>query len=213
MIKRFSEWINESHQGDDESEEFDQEMDDLSRLVDLGLAAPGELANMRRTKYGSQYRTQFLDRLNSMFEQLGIEPADYTTERQRKNGTYYFQITAAQAERIIFNYPLPAGLTGAQGSRMSRMLREMEPARKKLRRMVQIDTRKIYNGTTVRSSRYQYFVYPGDIRTASWDKSPNSSGFVKFDGLMEPDAILARFIYQVALDTYHLAMGMLQPRG
>lgn len=202
-ITHFNQW-SRLH----ESEE-DQELEDIRRLVDLGLADSSELSRHYRERYSLPRREGFLALLSGMFSELGIEPFDYTTPRQRKNGTYYFQITASQAERILYDYPLPAGLTGSQGSRMQRMLREMEPARQELRGLDQVDTQHPYTGATIRSSRYQYFVYPGDIRTASWDKSPNSSGFIKFDGSKEPEAILARFIYQVALDTHTMAMRMI----
>jgi hypothetical protein len=195
-IAKYRDWrgIQESE------EEKDQEMEDLKHLVDLGFVEPAELKDRYRQKYAVPRREEFLAKLRQVFRELGIKPFDYTTERQRKNSTFYFQLTPAQVEKILYNYPLPAGLTGAQASRMERMLREMEPFRDKLSTRNIIETWP--NTPEWRSSRFQYFVYPRDFRGAARDKQPNSSGFVKFDGYQSTDEILARFIYQLALDAH-----------
>lgn len=184
-----------------ESEE-DQEMEDLKHLVDMGFAEPHELKDRFREKYSVPRREEFLTKLTDAFGQLGIRPFDYTTDRQRKNGTFYFQLAPAQVEKLLFEYPLPQGLTRPQSSRMERMLREMEPLRDRLRAKREIDAWQDRWGGTSRSSWFQYFVYPRDIRGAAFDRHPNSSGFVKFDGQQSADEILARFIYQLALDAH-----------
>ena len=85
---------------------------------------------------------------------------------------------------------------------MGRLMREMEPLRDRLRAKTSIDTWENRYGTRSRPSQFQYFIYPQDIRGASYDRHPNSTGFVKFDGQIPADQILARFIYQLALDTH-----------
>lgn len=191
------------YRGLHESDEMvDQEMDDLKQLVDLGFAEPGELKDRHRQKYAVPRREEFLAKLNQAFSELGIRPFDYTTDRQRKNGTFYFQLAPAQVEKILFEYPLPTGLAKSQVSRMERMLREIEPLRERLRAKTGIEMWDNRYGDRSRSSWFQYFVYPRDIRGASFDKHPNSSGFVKFDGYQSADEILARFIYQLALDAH-----------
>jgi hypothetical protein len=192
--------------------DHDQEMEDLKQLVDLGFAEPGELKAMHRQKYAVPRREEFLAQLAQAFNELGITPSDYTTSRQRKNGTYYFQLAPAQVEKMLFEYPLPQGLTGAQASRMGRILREMEPHRDLLRAKTAIDTWQNRYGDQSRSSQFQYFVYPRDIRGASFDRHPNSSGFVKFDGYQSADEILARFIYQLALDAHPWTIRQAQQR-
>jgi hypothetical protein len=190
----------------------DQEIEDLKQLVDLGFAEPGELKAMHRQKYGTSRREEFLALLRGVFAELGITPTDYTTARQEKNGTFYFQLTPVQVEEILFRYPIPPGLTGKQLSRMGRLMREMEPLRDLLRAKTTIDTFQNRYGDPVRSSQFQYFVYPQDIRTAAYDRHPNSSGFVKFDGQLPADSILARFIYQLALDAHPWTIRQAQGR-
>lgn len=191
------------YRGLHESEgDHDQEIEDLKHLVDLGFAEPAELKDLHRQKYSVPRREEFLVLLNQVFSELGITPFNYTTSRQEKNGTFYFQLAPAQVEKMLFEYPLPQGLTSAQGSRMGRMLREMEPLRDRLRAERDIKMWDNPYGGKSRSSWFQYFVYPRDIRGASYDRHPNSSGFVKFDGYQLADEILARFIYQLALDAH-----------
>jgi hypothetical protein len=192
--------------------DLDQEIEDLKHLVDLGFAEPGELKAMNRQKYGTSRREEFLALLRGVFAELGITPADYTTSRQEKNGTFYFQLTPVQVEKMLYEYPLPQGLTGKQISRMGRMLREMEPHRDLLRAEEEIKVWQDRYGSMTRSSWFQYFVYPQDIRTASYDRQPNSSGFLKFDGSQGADEILARFIYQLALDAYPWTISRAQSR-
>jgi hypothetical protein len=113
---------------------------------------------------------------------------------------------------MLYMYPLPQGLTGKQLSRMGRLMREMEPLRDLLRAKTGIDTWKNRYGDQSRSSQFQYFVYPRDIRGASFDRHPNSSGFLKFDGYKSADEILARFIYQLALDAHPWTIRQVQSR-
>jgi hypothetical protein len=201
------------YRGLQESEgDLDQEIEDLKQLVDLGFAEPGELKTMHRQRYGTSRREEFLALLRGVFAELGITPTDYTTARQEKNGTFYFQLTPAQVEEILFRYPLPPGLTSKQLSRMGRLMREMEPLRDLLRAKTTIDTFQNRYGDPGRSSQFQYFVYPQDIRTAAYDRHPNSSGFVKFDGQLLADEILARFIYQLALDAHPWTIRQVQSR-
>ena len=192
--------------------EHDQEMEDLKHLVDLGFAEPGELKAMYRQKYAAPRREEFLTRLAQVFSELEITPSDYTTDRQRKNGTFYFQLAPAQVEKMLYEYPLPQGLTSVQASRMARMLREMEPHRDLLRAEKGIKAWQDRYGNTSRSSQYQYFVYPRDIRGAAYDRQPSSSGFLKFDGYRSADEILARFIYQLALDAHPWTISQAQGR-
>ena len=195
------------YRGLHESEgDHDQEIEDLKQLVDLGFAEPVELKTRISQKYGLPRREEFLAGLMGIFSQLGITPFDYTTSRQQKNGTFLFQLAPAQVEKILFEYPLPQGLTSAQTSRMGRLMREMEPLRDKLRAKSEIQMWDNPYGGESRSSQFQYFVYPRDIRGASYDRHSNSSGFVKFDGQLPADSILARFIYQLALDAHPWAV-------
>ena len=193
-------------------EDLDQEMEDLKHLVDLGFAEPGELKTLHRQRYAVPRREEFLTLLRGVFAELGITPTDYTTARQEKNGTFHFQLTPAQVEKMLYMYPLPQGLTGKQLSRMGRLMREMEPLRDLLRAKTGIDTWKNRYGDQSRSSQFQYFVYPRDIRGASFDRHPNSSGFLKFDGYKSADEILARFIYQLALDAHPWTIRQVQSR-
>ena len=192
--------------------DLDQEIEDLKQLVDLGFAEPGELKAMHRQKYGTSRREEFLALLRGVFAELGITPTDYTTARQEKNGTFYFQLTPAQVEGMLYRYQLPTGLTGKQLSRMGRLIREMEPHRDLLRAEKGIKMWQDRYGGTSRSSWFQYFVYPQDIRTAAYDRHPNSSGFVKFDGQLQATQILARFIYQLALDAHQWTISQAQGR-
>ncbi len=48
-----------------------------------------------------------------------------------------------------------------------------------------------------------------DLRTSAYGKTPSSSPMFKFDGLMSVDEMLARFIYQLALDTQVVARNIL----
>jgi hypothetical protein len=202
-ITRYKDWTRAFES------EGDQEIEDLGRLVDLGLAEPDELKAMHRQKYAVPRREEFLQRLGEMFRELDIQPKDYTTPRQQRNGTYFFQLTPAQVEKILFGYPLPQGLAPKQESRMRRMLGDIESVREKLRARDEIETWEsgpYGRQLLVNSSRYQYFVYPADLRGAAFHKQPNSSGHFKFDGLQSADAMLARFIYQLALDTHSWAV-------
>jgi len=192
--------------------DLDQEMEDLKQLVDIGMVEPDEFNARVKQKYGVSRREEFLALLRGVFAELGITPTDYTTARQEKNGTYFFQLTPAQVERLLFRYPLPQGLAGKQTSRMGRLIREMEPHRDLLRDKTSIDTFQNRYGDQWRSSWFQYFVYPQDIRTASYDRHPNSSGFVKFNGQLQASEILARFIYQLALDAHPWTIRQAQQR-
>ena len=195
------------YRGLHESEGYqDQEIEDLKHLVDLGFVEKTELKTRISQKYGLPRREEFLAKLAEVFAELSITPFDYTTSRQQKNGTFLFQLTPAQVEKILFEYPLPQGLTSVQTSRMGRLMREMEPLRDKLRAKSEIQMWDNPYGGNSPSSQFQYFVYPRDIRTAAYDRHPNSSGFLKFDGQLSADEILARFIYQLALDAHPWAV-------
>jgi hypothetical protein len=180
-----------------ESEELDQEIEDLKHLVDLGMVDSQELKDRRRQKYGASLRDEFLARLDQVFRELGITPFDYTTDRQRKNGTRLFQLAPAQVEKLLFEYPVLTDLPSAQGSRMRRLLSEIEPYRDILSSKSEIFFHEAY-----RFPQFQYYAYPRDIRGTSFRGGPNPSGFVKFDGDKSADELVARFIYQLALDTH-----------
>lgn len=182
--------------------EQDQEMEDVRQLVDLGLVDDAELKSLYRQRYSVPRREEFLRLLATMFAELGIQPIDRTTQRQQRNGTYFFQLTPAQAERVLFEYPLPDGLAQSQEKRMRRMLETMRPNRSTLASINKVRTWKNWDGSQVTSNMLQYFVYPGDLRNAAYDGRPNSSSIVKFDGTQGAEAMLARLIYQIALDVY-----------
>jgi hypothetical protein len=184
-----------------ESEE-DQELEDLKHLVDLGFAEPHQVKAMYREKYAVPRRVEFLAKLRGAFAQLGIEPNDLTTPRQAKNGTFFFQLTPAQVEKLLFEYPLPKGLSRRQESHLRNTLDGLSPQREEMRKRDKIDQWGIPGpGGMRRSHRYQYLVLPRDMRGTSWDRTPTSSGFMKFDGDKDVDWLLARFIFQLALDS------------
>ena len=197
-IERYQDWKG-LHESEEETAP-DQRLEDLKSLVDLGFAEPHELKAYYKENYAGPRRQEFLSRLTEMFRQVGVDPIDLTTARQAKNGTYHFQLTPAQVERILFGYPLPSGLVARQASRMQRRLKQLEGVRKEMKKVKNVT---IYNNSTFTyvSSRYEYWVYPGDVRNAASYGRPNSAPFIRFDGELTGEEMLARFIYQLALDS------------
>ena len=55
--------------------------------------------------------------------------------------------------------------------------------------------------STVRGrSAFEYWIFPGSFRPSGHFGEPTSSETVKFSDGMDPQAVMARFLYQVALD-------------
>jgi hypothetical protein len=137
-----------------------------------------------------------------MFRQVGVNPINLTTARQEKNGTYHFQLTPAQVERVLFGYTVPSGLAARQATRMQRRLQRLEGVRKEMKKLKKVSTYNYHYETfTYVSSRYEYWVYPSDVRNAASYGQPNSAPFIRFDGGLTGEEMLARFIYQLALDS------------
>jgi len=207
-ISHYHDW-KRLHESEEEPNP-DQGLEDLRSLVDLGFAEPHELKAYYKQNYAEPRRQEFLTSLIAMFTQVGVDPIDLTTSRQAKNGTYHFQLTPAQVERLLFGYPLPSGLPHRQAARMQRRLQELASVRGQMRKKKRVRTKDL-NGRAWTSSKYEYWVYPGDVRNASFFGKPNSAPFVRFDGELAGEAMLARFIYQLALDSptderYYLLM-------
>ena len=197
-IERYQDWkgLHESEKTDP-----DQRLEDLKSLVDLGLAEPHELKAYYKENYAEPRRQEFLSRLMEMFGQVGVDRIDLTTARQAKNGTYHFQLTPAQVERILFGYTVPSGLAARQVTRMQRRLQSLEGVREEMRKGQEVRQYDFGGHTKYNSSRYEYWVYPGDVRNAASYGQPNSAPFIRFDGGLTGEEMLARFIYQLALDS------------
>ena len=179
----------------------DQRLEDIRNLVDLGFAEPHELKAYYKENYAEPRRQEFLSSLMEMLRQVGVTPINLTTARQEKNGTYHFQLTPAQAEGILFGYTVPSGLAARQVTRMQSRLQKLEGVRKEMRKAKTVAEYDFGGHTKYMSSRYEYWVYPGDVRNASFYGQPNSSPFIRFDGKVTGEEMLARFIYQLALDS------------
>jgi len=198
-IDRYRDW-KRLYESEEEAAP-DQGLEDLKSLVDLGFAEPHELKAYYKENYAGPRRQEFLSRLTEMFGQVGVDPIDLSTARQAKNGTYHFQLTPAQVERILFGYTVPPGLAARQATRMQRRLQRLEGVRKEMRKLKKVSNYNYGGAFTYVSSRYEYWVYPGDVRNAASYGQPNSAPFIRFDGELAGEEMLVRFIYQLALDS------------
>ena len=187
-VIKYSQW-SRVHESD-----HDQRYEDIKTLVDLGLAEPYELDNYRKSTYGSTVRVEFMEKLRGMFRDLGINPKNMTTPIQRRRDTYVFQLSPAQAVKILFEYGLPERKSRNRATRMSRLLDRVRPH---IDDLIALGNRTVTNGSTV----YQFFIMPADARLAVTYGKPSANRFMKFDGVDDADDLLVKFVNQVALET------------
>ena len=170
-----------------------EEIAAAKRLLDLGLIEPQDFKQkIRELGLDKQYRSEFVAALQTLFADLGLEWKDWATARQQQNGTVVLKFSPADAAEILFTADLPKGLSPAQEARYAKIKREMQ----QWQRQMEIET------STEGRSPFEYWIFPGSLRNSGRIGSPTSNRQVIFDGLTGPDAALARFMYQVALDAH-----------
>ena len=185
--------------------ESDQRLEDLQALVDLGMADPSEIERYRRSNYAKPAREEFVNRLNRMFQELGIDPKYTTTPRQNKNGTLVFQLSPEQAVKVLFEYSVPGGKSKNRQTRHGSALEKIRP---RIDELIAISDRVIRS----RSNAYQFFIMPSDARLSATYGKPSANRFMRFDGMDDADDLMMKFIGQVAYETLSLLRGMERAR-
>ena len=173
--------------------ESQEEVDTAKRLLDLGLMEPADYKQkLRELGWDKKYRSQFVEELEKLFADLGLEWKNWATHRQQKNGTVLLKFSPADAAELIFTADLPKGLSPAQEARYAKIKMEMQ----QWQRQMEIET------SAEGRSPFEYWIFPGSLRNSGRIGSPTSNRQVIFDGLTRPETALARFMYQVALDAH-----------
>jgi hypothetical protein len=168
-----------------------EEIAAAKRMLALGLIEPEDFKQkLQELGLDKQYRSEFVAALKTLFVDLGIEWRDWATDRQEDNGTVVLKISPADAAELLFTADLPKGLSPAQEARYAKIKRDMV----QFRRQMEMET-------SLRFS-FEYWIFPGSLRNSGRIGQPTSNRQVTFDGLTEPAAALARFMYQVALDAH-----------
>jgi len=163
------------------------------RMLALGLIEPEDFKQkLQELGLDKQYRSEFVAALKTLFADLGLEWRDWATARQADNGTVVLKISPADAAELIFTANLPAGLSPAQEPRYANIKRDMVQLRRQMEMQTSIEGR----------SPFEYWIFPGSLRNSGRIGQPTSNRQVTFDGLTEPAAAVARFMYQVALDAH-----------
>ncbi len=183
-IISYPDWLNESSE---------RRLEDLERLVNLGLAEPDEL--------GQLYRTEFISKLMELFRELNIKPVDRATARQRANGTLVIQLRVSDVAKLLSKVRYTQGLGVRQLSSLQKTVRELEPYLERLEKM-NFTRHQLFTYFIFKSS-IRYAIWPG-YRYRDWDpqKTFNSTSnrIVDFSYHTRPEEALARFIYWVSLD-------------
>jgi hypothetical protein len=171
--------------------ESQEEVDQAKRLLDLGLMEPQDYKQkLRELGWDKRYRSEFVESLEKLFADLGLEWRNWATDRQKANGTVLLKFSPADAVELLFTADLPSGLTPRQEVRF----RNIKERLVGVRREMEMDS-------TVRGrSAFEYWIFPGSFRPSGHFGEPTSSETVKFSDGMDPQAVMARFLYQVALD-------------
>jgi hypothetical protein len=196
-VIKYSDWAMVS--------ESDQRLEDLQTLVDLGMADPSEIERYRRSNYARPAREEFVNRLNRMFQELGITPKYTTTPRQNKNGTLVFQLSPEQAVKILFEYSAPGGKSKNRRTRHSSALEKIRPH---IDELIAVSDRVIRSKSNV----YQFFIMPADARLSVKYGEPSANRFMKFDGMDDADDLMMKFIGQVVYETLSLLHSMKRAR-
>ena len=170
-----------------------EEIAAAKRMLDLGLIEPQDFKQkIRELGLDKQYRSEFVENLEKLFADLGLEWKNWATHRQQKNGTVLLKFSPADAAELIFTADLPKGLSPAQEARYAKIKMEMQ----QWQRQMEIET------SAEGRSPFEYWIFPGSLRNSGRIGSPTSNRQVIFDGLTRPETALARFMYQVALDAH-----------
>ena len=174
-------WIGESQ----------EEVDTAKRLLDLGLMEPQDYKQkLRELGWDKKYRNQFVEALEKLFADLGLEWRNWATDRQRKNGTVLLKFSPADAAELIFTATVPPGLTPRQAARFQNIKERLLKVKREMEMDVEVRGRLAF----------EYWIFPGSFRPSGHFGEPTSSQTVNFDGSTDPQHSMARFLYQVALD-------------
>jgi hypothetical protein len=171
--------------------ESQEEVDTAKRLLDLGLMEPQDYKQkLRELGWDKRYRNQFVEDLEKLFGDLGLEWKNWATDRQQRNGTVLLKFSPADAAELIFTATVPPGLTPRQSARFQNIKARLLKVRREMEMDVEVRGRLAF----------EYWIFPGSFRPSGHFGEPTSSQTVNFDGSTDPQHSMARFLYQVALD-------------
>jgi hypothetical protein len=171
--------------------ESQEEVDAAKRMLDLGLIEPEDWKQkLRELGWDKKYRSQFVEDLEKLFADLGLEWRNWATDRQKKNGTVLLKFSPADAAELIFTATIPPGLTPRQETRFRNIKDRLIKVKREMEMDVEVKGRLAF----------EYWIFPGSFRPSGHFGEPTSSQTVNFDGSTDPQHSMARFLYQVALD-------------
>ena len=171
--------------------ESQEEVDQAKRLLDLGLMEPQDYKQrLQSLGWDKKLRSEFVETLERLFADLGLEWKNWATDRQKVNGTVLLKFSPADAVELIFTATVPPGLTPRQEVR----LRNIKDRLLKVRREMEMDQE--IRGRLA----FEYWIFPGSFRNAATFGDYTSNRQVQFDGGTDTQTAIARFLYQVALD-------------
>ena len=168
-----------------------EEIAAAKRMLDLGLIEPQDFKQkIRELGLDKQYRSEFVENLEKLFADLGLEWKNWATHRQQKNGTVLLKFSPADAAELIFTATVPPGLTPRQETRFQNIKERLLKVKREMEMDVEVRGRLAF----------EYWIFPGSFRPSGHFGEPTSSQTVNFDGSTDPQHSMARFLYQVALD-------------
>ena len=170
-----------------------QRLEDLERLVDLGLVDSHEL--------GSEYREIFIHKLMSFLESVGVNPLDQATPIQKKRGTSVIQFIPSDILKIFTQVRFTQGLSRIRLGKLTSAVEEINLNRDKF---TGGPDRHIFSYSILRGSVRYSIGFDWSWIGGKWTQGdrlrPTSNEIIKFDGSISIDEMMAAFFYQVALD-------------
>lgn len=166
-------------------ENDDEDASDL--LLDfeaLGLLKPEQVAESRRVK--------FIDLLSDLFSRVGIEFKDTASSQSKSRGTLVPELTEEDAYQLVMSASpeIMQSLSRNRATKLTRITQEISSLG---------DWCKANN--TIR-----YWIQPAGVRTQYYGRfapttpKPTVSSFIKFNGELTPEEMIALFVNQVAID-------------
>lgn len=172
--------------------ESEEEISGLKRMVDLGLIDYSEFKRrLKELGVDDPTRARFIELLQGVFAEAGVEWRDLATDRQRRNFTTVLNLTPAEVSKIISVGRWVEGLSPRQITRRDKLAAFLETVKPQMERIT---------GHEDPRSGFWFWIFQGSARPSGWVGTPSSSDLFKFDGTITPEGALARFIYQLILD-------------
>jgi len=166
-------------------ENSDEDASDL--LLDfeaLGLLKPEQVAESRRAK--------FIDLLSDLFNRVGIQFKDTASRQSRSRGTQVPKLTESEAYQLVMSATpdIIQSLSRNRATKLTRIHQEISSL----------------GDWTRPDNPLTYWIQPAGVRTQYYGRfspttpKPTVSSFIKFNGELTPEEMIALFVNQVAID-------------